>query len=334
VRLLTVAPGPNFSVADVHDGWVAAFKELGLQVADVNLDRRLDFYAADPRLSPEDAIKFTNNSLHAVCYQYRPDVLFVTSCMYLTAGHLDTIRARGTRIVILFTESPYEDDIQLQRAEHCDVALLNDPTHLDAFRRVCPSSWYVPHAYRPDRHFPRQSAEADHKSDFCFVGTGFPSRVEFFEHVDWTGIDVALGGHWANLPAGSPLLKFLAHDPDECLPNEQTAQLYAGTKASANLYRREANRPELAAGWAMGPREVELAAMRKFFLRDPRPESDLVLGHTGLPTFAGPEDFGEQLRWWLEHDDEREAAAEKAQLAVVDRTFVNHAKLLMRVLGL
>jgi len=333
MRLLTVAPGPNFSVADVHDGWVAAFQELGLQVADVNLDRRLDFYAADPRLSPEEAIKFTNNSLHAVCYQYRPDVLFVTSCMYLTAGHLDTIRARGTRIVILFTESPYEDDIQLQRAEHCDVALLNDPTHLDAFRQVCPSSWYVPHAYRPDRHHPKAGLP-EHKSDFAFVGTGFPSRVEFFEQVDWTGIDVALGGHWANLPAGSPLLKFLAHDPEECLPNEQTSQLYAGTKASANLYRREANRPELSAGWAMGPREVELAAMRRFFLRDPRPESDLVLGKTGLPTFAGPEDFGEQLRWWLDHEDEREEAALKAQIAVMDRTFVNHAKLLMRVLGL
>jgi len=260
-------------------------------------------------------------------------VLFVTSCMYLTAGHLDTIRARGTRIVILFTESPYEDDVQLKRAEHCDVALLNDPTHLDQFRQVCPSSWYVPHAYRPDRHHPKAGLP-EHKSDFAFVGTGFPSRVEFFEQVDWTGIDVALGGHWANLPAESPLLKFLAHDPEECLPNEQTSQLYAATKASANLYRREANRPELSAGWAMGPREVELAAMRRFFLRDPRPESDLVLGKTGLPTFAGPEDFGEQLRWWLDHEDEREEAAAKAQLAVVDRTFVNHAKLLMRVLGL
>ena len=331
MRILAVAPGPNFSVMDVHDGWVAAFRELGVPVADCNLHDRLDLYAQHPKLTAEQAIQLTNNSLHAVCYQYRPDVLFVTSCMYLTAGHLDTIRARGTRIVILFTEAPYEDDVQLQRAAHCDVALVNDPTHLDQFRQVCPSSWYVPQAYRPDRHHLRVG-KPEHKSDFCFVGTEFPSRVQFFERVDWTGIDVAFGGHWSNLPAESPLAKFLAHDPAECLPNEQTAELYAATKASANLYRREGNAPELSAGWAMSPREVELAAMRRFFLRDPRPESDLVLGKA-LPSFDGPEDFGEQLRYWLARDDEREEAARAAQLAVMDRTFVNHAKLLMRVLG-
>ena len=68
MRILAVHPGPNFSVADVHDGWVAAFRELGVPVADCNLDRRLDLYAQHPSLTPEQAIQLTNNSLHAVCY--------------------------------------------------------------------------------------------------------------------------------------------------------------------------------------------------------------------------------------------------------------------------
>lgn len=310
---------------------MAAFRELGVPVADCNLHERLDLYGAHPLLTPEQAIQLTNNSLHAACYQYAPDVLFVTSCMYLTAGHLDTIRARGTRIVILHTESPYEDDTQIQRAAHADVNLINDPTHLDAFRKVSPSSWYVPHAYRPDRHHPRQAASADHESDFCFVGTGFPSRVAFLERVDWAGIDVAIGGHWKDLDSGSPLRKYLAHDPEECLPNTQTAELYAGTKASANWYRREAHLPHLAFGWAMSPREIELAAMGVFFLREARAEGDLILPM--VPTFTGPEDFGEKLRWWLAHDDERAEVAAQAREAIAARTFVNHAKLLMRVLG-
>ena len=41
---------------------------------------------------------------------------------------------------------------------------------------------------------------------------------------------------------------------------------------------------------AMGPREIEMAACRLFFLRDPRPECDEVFPM--LPAFDGPEDAG------------------------------------------
>ena len=32
-----------------------------------------------------------------------------------------------------------------------------------------------------------------------------------------------------------------------------------------------------------------------------------------LPTFASPEDASEQLKWWIENDVQREAAARQAQ---------------------
>jgi hypothetical protein len=99
---------------------------------------------------------------------------------------------------------------------------------------------------------------------------------------------------------------------------------------SANLYRREATRPELATGWAMGPREVELAAMGTPFLREARGESDEVLGM--LPAFDGPGDFGEKLRWWLARDGDRAEAAAKARRAVAERTFDAHARRLLRLL--
>jgi hypothetical protein len=42
-----------------------------------------------------------------------------------------------------------------------------------------------------------------------------------------------------------------------------------------------------------------------------------------LPTFDGPGDFGEKLRWWLARDDQRGAVARLARAAVQDRTFRN-----------
>ncbi len=62
-----------------------------------------------------------------------------------------------------------------------------------------------------------------------------------------------------------------------------------------------------------------MAATGLFFVRDPRPEGDEVL-HM-LPTFDGPEDFADKLRWWLAHDAERVEVAQRARAAIADRTF-------------
>lgn len=339
MRILAVAPGPDFSVADVHNGWVEALRELGCHVVSFDLGERLTFYARtrletapgqySAGLDPNEVIQLALSGLYSTLYLVQPDVMLVTSGFYSNAGLLDRVRYNGTRVVLLHTESPYEDDRQIRRAEFADINLINDPTNIDRFRAVAPT-WYVPHAYRPSVHRPRPP-KPECASDFAFVGTGYPSRVDFFETVDWTGIDVTLAGNWQQLRDDSPLQKYLAHDVELCVDNSDAVDLYASTRMSANLYRRESERPELSAGWSMSPREVELAAVGTFYLRDARGESDEVLGM--LPSFSGPEDFGEQVRWWLAHDDERDTLAAQAQRAVAGRTFASHARMLLRLLG-
>jgi spore maturation protein CgeB len=125
----------------------------------------------------------------------------------------------------------------------------------------------------------------------------------------------------------------MGHDIEECVPNYETAEVYRNAKCGINFYRREYDDADDAATttpWAMGPREVEQAACGMFYLRDPRAEGDEVL-HM-LPTFSGPEDAGEQLRWWIAHEDEREQAALKAREAIADRTFTSNAKRLLELL--
>ncbi len=98
-----------------------------------------------------------------------------------------------------------------------------------------------------------------------------------------------------------------------------------------NIYRREAERPALAQGWSMGPREVELAATGTFFLTEARGENRAVLPM--IPTFDSPADFEEQLRWWLAHDTERQAVADAARAAIAPRTFKANAAELLRTLA-
>jgi hypothetical protein len=52
-----------------------------------------------------------------------------------------------------------------------------------------------------------------------------------------------------------------------------------------------------------------------------------------LPTFASPEELGEQLRWALANPELRHNAAELARRAVADRTFPNNARRLLEAIG-
>lgn len=106
--------------------------------------------------------------------------------------------------------------------------------------------------------------------------------------------------------------------------------MYRSAKVGINLYRREQEIPGEAVGWAVGPREVEMAACGSFFLRDPRPEGDALF--PSLPTFTSPGEASELLRWWLNHPDERADAAAKAREAILDRTFDQAAARLLRLI--
>lgn len=330
MRVLVVHPGPAFSVADVHRGWVKALRQAGCQVVDFNLNDRADFYdkiyfkvgdTFEKPITTDDALRLAAKGIEVACYEFWPDVVLVVSGFYVPADIYPILRDRGHKVVLLHTESPYEDDRQVARAEMADLNLVNDPTNLERFPA---GTLYMPHAYDPEVHHPGPS---DHKSDFAFVGTGYPSRVGFFEQVDWTGIDALFAGNWQGLADDSPLRPFVAHDLAECLPNETTADVYRGARASANLYRTESERPGLSDGWAMGPREVELAACGTFYLTEARGENRDVLPM--VPTFDGPEDLSDKLRWWLAHPDAAAEVAAKARAAVADRTFANHCNRLL-----
>ncbi len=330
MRWLVAQPGAGFSVQDVYVGWVEALRGLGEQVEEFRLDQRMAFYGAvevgGKKLEPEQAHTLAINGLYSALYKVRPDVLMVISGFFVPPEVYELARMSGTRIVVVHTEQPYELQRELQVAQWADVNIVNDPINLAVFPD---NTRYVPHAYRPSVHMLGPSVP-DLASDFAFVGTGYPSRVMFFERMNFGDLDVLLAGNWMALPDESPLWPYLATDVEECLDNTQTVEVYRSTKVGMNLYRREAETPAQTFGHAMGPREVEMAACGLFYLRDPRPEGDELLPM--LPTFTTPEEASDLLRWWVDHPDARDVAASKARDAVADRTFENHAVDLLRLL--
>lgn len=348
-RVLIVHPGPEFSVQDVFAGWQEALTGLGVRVMTYNLNDRLVFYWSaflatgntsdegthefKKALPPQDAIKAAATGVLGACYQFWPDVVLVVMGTLMPVEYLQLMRDRGHAVVLLHTESPYQDTEQLGRAAHVSLNLLNDPANIGAYRDLGVPAEYMPHAYRPGTHHPGPGSP-ELSSDFCFVGTGFPSRVAFFEEMHaaggFDGVDVALCGNWQGTGEGSPLRGMLSHDITDCVDNEMTARIYRASRLGLNMYRRESEDEHRGEGWALGPREVEMAATALPFLRERRGEADEVFGM--LPVFDGPGDAAEQLRWWLAHDDQREAAGMAARAAIRDRTFDGNARRLLTLL--
>lgn len=326
-------------MADVHNGLVKGLRECGAEVASLNLDERLDFFAAAEvakdgtrrrAFDREAAIRMAASTICGDLYKFWPDVVVLTSGFFITPELWAVLGRRPHHTVAFFTESPYEDDRQLQVARYVDTAIVNDPTNIAEFRAVNPRTWYFPHSYDPDVHSPGPANPA-WACDFGWVGTAFRSRIAFFQQVDWHGLDVRLAGSWQLLHGNSRLRRFLLNEKHECFENADTVRLYRSCKVSANIYRKEASEPGMEHGWAAGPREIELAACGTFFLREPRGEGDELF--PAAPTFESPDEFGDLVRWWSrpEHDDLREKTVRLNREAIADRTFKNTAARLLQL---
>jgi spore maturation protein CgeB len=326
MRVLVVHPGPHFSVADVHNGIVKGLRQNGCEVVDLNFDRYLDFYCGAhlenvdtgewvQAFDHETAVRnAARASIDSACYQFWPDVVIVVSGFFVPPEQVALIRSRGHHTVFWATEEPYEHERHRWMAEAFDTVVVNDPCNLDSLRQLNGRTFYVPHGYDPDLHHP--GPNRNRFVDFGWVGTAYPSRVRFLERVDLDNMIVELAGNWEAVGDDSPLKPYVTSA--YCINNAEAADLYRRSKISANIYRKEADLGHND-GWAMGPREVELAACGTFFLREPRGEGDELFPM--LPTFQTPAEFSDALRWWLRHDRERDSAAAKAREAVADRTF-------------
>jgi len=330
----------------VHQGWYEAFQALGVEVFSYNLNDRLIFYSTALKdthtqdehglpivqqyLSQDQAFHMAMQGLPDVLLKLWPDVVVFVSAFFTTESTFALLRARKFKTVLIHTESPYQDDAQLQRAEMADLNLLNDAANIEKYLELGVPAYYQPHSYRPEVHHPREGGiDRDLASDLCFIGTAFPSRYEFFSKLDLTNVDVLLGGsEWGKLKKGDPLAQYVGTGVEteaDCIDNTQAADLYRNAKMGINFYRREGEpEHENDVALAMGPREVEMAACGLPFLRDPREEGDKIL-HM-LPTFGSPGDASEKLRWWLDHPEQRFHAASLAREAVIDRTFENAAR--------
>jgi len=337
---LLVHPGASTSTADVEAGLRYGLKCHGVEIISYRLDQRLDVARknlfsrwrykskSDPSLPKPNGADLTYQASIGVlemAMRHKVDVVLIVSAMYFHFDALVMLRDAGKRVVILFTESPYDVEHELKAAALVDGCWTNERSSLPAFREVNPRAGYLPHAWHPERHCAVGPDEGVTSHDVVFVGSPFKEREEWFNAIDWTGIDLGLYGGWDKRRLSRKVATCVR---DGYIDNTHAAKLYRSAKVGLNLYRTSKgfNRDNryIVSADSLNPRAYELAACGVFHLSDPRPEVSEVFGDL-VPTFRTPGEAAALIRRWLDDPAGRQRVAAQLPARVAEETWLHRA---------
>jgi spore maturation protein CgeB len=339
MRILLAWPGHSHSTWDVSDGYEKALKNLGHDVRSFDYHNRAAFYAEALHHKAEidrgfrrrrgDALIMASESIILEAVEFVPDVVLMVHGMQLHRRAYDLLNRLRLPVVMLLTESPYLDDWQIRIANlgNVDGLLTNDMYSVERLsdETDLPVA-YLPHSYDPEKHRTRPKNDY-YDTDIFFQGTLWPERQELFyplaELID--DYEIHIGGI---IQDEDGMVR-----EDDLMANSEVAKYYANTKVAINQHRTIISGKngveehiEDGAAYSLGPRAFEIAACGAFQLSDgTRPElHDVFNGH--IPTYRDGDELLEMVKYYLDHDEEREEKAAAAKEAVQGCSFDDRAR--------
>jgi spore maturation protein CgeB len=353
LRVLLIHPGASWSTHDVYEGLVYGLRAHGVEVFTYRLDLQLDASQkslywlwrgrkkSDPTLPKPNGADVLHHA--GVCaldaaLDRQVDVVLVVSAMFLHPNLIVKWKRAGLRIAVLFTESPYDLEQERAVAAIVDGCWTNERCAVADFKEVNARTGYLPHGWHPVTHNPAATTDdADVPAhDVVFVGSGFRERAQWFNAVDWTGIDLGLYGAWDRVGLSRSMQTRVRGG---IVSNAHSAALYRRAKVGLNLYRRSRGFSGLAithAAESLNPRAYELAACGVFHLSEARAEVVETFGDL-VPTFRTPEEASTLVRQWLADDNGRVRIAAALPAVVAEASWVDRSRIvigdLQRLIG-
>lgn len=341
MKVLLLHPGASWSTADVESGLRFGLKHHGVHVISYRLDQRIEMAhkwlhvmwrkkrKGDQALAKPhrgDVIYQAGVGALEMALRHQVDVVLVVSAMFLHPDVVVMMKRAGLRVTVLFTESPYDHERELDMATRVDGCWTCERSVLRDFQAVNPNAGYLPHGWHPERHRPDAPLDADVPShDVVFVGTAFPERVKWFNTIDWSGIDLGLYGMWKGHGLKAQI-RGCVHDG--AVRNEFASMLYRRAKVGLNLYRLSKGfgsyAPMAHVAESLSPRAYELAACGAFHLSDYRDEVPETFGDL-VPTFQTPTEAAALVRLWLADAEGRAAVAAQLPARVAEASWIHRA---------
>lgn len=375
-RVLLVTPGGKWSTHDVFCGLHRGFKAIGVESFPFDTSTHLeeanewvkllremrgggDFDSADEYMAASTWAVDEKAVIRALAVE--ADAVVVITGFLFSPFIVPLFHRAGMPVMVYCTESPYDDDIQLEFAPAYAIATTNDRASLPLFEAAVGAVgadtrvMHLPLGYDPETHYPGAGLDCDlaPAHDVVFVGNVFPSRERFLSALDWRaeGIDLGLYGDFRTMPVESTLWSYVPReatpdDPVRIVDNRVTTALHTKSKIVLNFFREERFRgpiddPEtwrtpaatVTGAESVNPRIIECAAAGNFVLSQWRAELDDPPWRGVIPTFESPQEMADLIRYYLDHDDERDDIAGELVAAAEGWSYHDRARQIVTALG-
>lgn len=310
MRVLAVSSPHIYTTRDVWTKAVVGLRRAGVEVETFDLIPRLQMYT----FLEETAKKSKKFGLppayatHTMAYEaitgaalhHNVDWVLVVSPQYFPQQIASLIRKAGIKTACYMTECPYEDTIDTPiKASHFDLVLVNDRNSKMLYESFAPRVEYIPHSFDPEIHYPPEKERR--QRNVIFIGTGYQTRGQFLQQIDWTKIGgrLDLYGLWERgwLGSRSSLRPYVR---GEWMTNNKTAEVYRKSAAAFSIHRLSryvGTTEQIIEGeaYSMGPRNYELAACRTFQVSDYREEVVDVFGDS-MPIYNTPQELAALMK--------------------------------------
>lgn len=299
-------------------------------------------YVKEKNLTPVQHIALleerASSDLPLEVIEFEPD-LVLHICGRVSEKVLRALRKLKTKTAIWFLDDPQEIDFTSKKGLLYDYVFTVESAALDAHREAGSSNVeFIPlGCFSPVQK--KMKVEDNYKTDICFIGVAFPSRVKLFDSMadflkDYNVKIIGGGPNIGGTAAKEPWLwkrklkrldvleKFVI---DKVVPPDEAVKYYNGAKINLNIHRapvdmrfEHGNKRKIIPR-AINGRTFEIAGCAGFQLIDDM-RSDVgrhfEVGKE-IITYSDPDDLKKKIEYYLKHADERKVIAEAAQKKVL-----------------
>lgn len=284
----------------------------------------------------------SHQDVSALAKLIQPDLVLVLLGDTLPVAQIQAIRSAGIRTAIWFTDDPYYTDVTTQFAPSYDYVITQEIGNVSYYRSLgCSQVHYLPLGVNTRIFHKRiDSQPPEAAADICFMGTAWNNRLALFDELApflASKQTVIVGYGWQKLKHYALLAPCIR---PVVLSPEDSAELMRGSKIVINHHRSyddstyfDRNTRKLPAR-SINPRTFEIAACGAFQITDVREELPRYFTPgEDIETYSAPKELTEKLDYYLTHEDERSAIAERSYRKTIEyHNYEKRAEALMEII--
>jgi len=337
--ILMVGTHQSYSTgAGLNEGFRALGWDVGeVSVHDALIESDLPALRLVSRLTRRLAIKSYNASILKAAERLRPDVMLTVKGTYIERSTIEALKAMGILTVNFWPDCEFEHE----GSDEDTIALYDQIFTTKSFQmpylleRVGHDrAHFIHHGYVPRLHRKRvNDGQTPHYLwDVSYIGNASPAKFQWLKKIALDFPDLSLlviGYNWREFAKGTPLAASVFGSG---LVGDHFARVVEHSRINLSVHYGTVGKR----GWAdlVSTRTFEIPACGGFMLHIDNPEvRSLFDVPTEIDVFSSPDQLNEKIKYYLAHEDEREAMARKAyDRAVPDYSLINRAREIALVL--